>query len=134
MKNKFTFDTYLADVLNRVTFITGGEFKASDVKQYLEDRDGQSEALAKLYHNEYAAQWSWCSFNDRMHRHINRVINYMGGSRTKVNHKWVYRVKSDMFDEMKLKAQASSPFNDGWTKQHYENELHKLNKQTEAAS
>ena len=52
-----------------------------------------------LYQKEYKTSgfWRWNSFNDRMHLHLNRVVSSAGGSREKVNNKWVYNLSPKGF-------------------------------------
>jgi len=94
MQIKWTFDKYLEYQLKGLSFITEGKFTSMDVKRYFSSptlimRERQAQ-LTKLYKEQFRAWWNWDDFNDRIHRHLNRVVTSAGGEREKVKNKWVY--------------------------------------------
>ena len=100
---KWTFDSYLAYQLQGLSFISGGKFTSMDVNRYFNTptmsmRERQVK-LSELYKEEFNTSgfWEWNSFNDRMHLHLNRVVSGAGGSREKVNNKWVYNLSPKGF-------------------------------------
>ena len=94
MQIKWTFDKYLEYQLKGLSFITEGKFTSMDVKRYFSSptlimRERQAQ-LTKLYKEQFRAWWNWDDFNDRIHRHLDRVVTAAGGAREKVKNKWVY--------------------------------------------
>lgn len=94
MQIKWTFDKYLEYQLKGLSFLTEGKFTSMDVRKYFSSptmimRERYAQ-LAKLYREQFKAWWNWDDFNDRIHRHLNRVVTAAGGEREKVKNKWVY--------------------------------------------
>tara|TARA_R100000963_G_C4621547_1_gene88903 strand:+ start:542 stop:865 length:324 start_codon:yes stop_codon:yes gene_type:complete len=100
---KWTFDSYLAYQLQGLSFISGGKFTSMDVKRYFGSptllRRSRQVTLSKLYKEEFNTSgfWEWNSFNDRIHRHLKRVVKSAGGTRQKIRNKWVYSLSADGF-------------------------------------
>ena len=100
---KWTFDSYLAYQLQGLSFISGGKFTSMDVNRYFNTptmsmRERQVK-LSELYKEEFNTSgfWRWNSFNDRIHRHLKRVVKSAGGTRQKIRNKWVYSLNADGF-------------------------------------
>ena len=100
---KWTFDSYLAYQLQGLSFISGGKFTSMDVNRYfntptLSMRNRQKK-LSDLYTEEFNTSgfWRWNGFNDRIHRHLKRVVKSAGGTRQKIRNKWVYSLNADGF-------------------------------------
>ena len=94
MQIKWTFDKYLEYQLKGLSFLTEGKFTSMDVKRYFSSptlimRERQAQ-LTKLYKEQFRAWWNWDDFNDRIHRHLDRVVTAAGGAREKVKNKWIY--------------------------------------------
>ena len=94
MQITWTFDKYLEYQLKGLSFLTEGKFTSMDVRKYFSSptmimRERYAQ-LAKLYREQFKAWWNWDDFNDRLHRHLNRVVTAAGGEREKVKNKWVY--------------------------------------------
>ena len=89
------FDQYLGHELKRLAFVSGGQFKITDVKEHLGrgDRDFLSRAYAKEKPTVY---WNWDSYPDRMNRHVYRVVKNLGGARQKVRNRWVYDLNPNL--------------------------------------
>ncbi len=98
---KWTFDSYLAYQLQGLSFLSGGKFTSMDVKRYFGAptllRRSRQVTLTKLYKEEFKAWWNWNDFNDRIHRHLKRVVLSVGGTRQKIRNKWVYSLSADGF-------------------------------------
>ena len=100
---KWTFDSYLAYQLQGLSFINGGKFTSMDVNRYFGTPTisfrARNEKLADLYTEEFNTSgfWAWNSFNDRIHRHLERVVKSAGGTRQKIRNKWVYTLSADGF-------------------------------------
>ena len=89
------FDQYLGHELKRLAFVSGGEFKITDVKEHLGrgDRDFLNRAYAKEKPTVY---WNWDSYPDRMNRHVYRVVKALGGARQKIRNRWVYNLNPNL--------------------------------------
>ena len=100
-KRKWTFDSFLAFQLQGLSFVTGGKFTSMDVMRYFtSDKPTFNQKTSdNLYQKEYKTSgfWRWNSFNDRLHRHLNRVVTAAGGSREKVSNRWVYNLSPKGF-------------------------------------
>ena len=98
---KWTFDNYLAYQLQGLSFLNGGKFTSMDVKRYFSSptllRRSRQTKLTTLYKEQYNAWWNWDAFNDRIHRHLKRVVLSTGGTRQKIRNKWVYTLSADGF-------------------------------------
>lgn len=100
---KWTFDSYLAYQLQGLSFINGGRFTSMDVNRYFGTPTvlmrNRQEKISKLYKDEFntSGHWEWNSFNDRIHTHLNRVVKSAGGTRQKIQNKWVYSLSADGF-------------------------------------
>lgn len=102
-KRKWTFDSFLEFQLQGLSFVHGGTFTSMDVNRYFSTPTPaftlRHDMLSGLYKEEFNTSgfWEWNSFNDRMHLHLNRVVSGAGGSREKVNNKWVYNLSPKGF-------------------------------------
>ena len=102
------FDQYLGHELKRLAFVSGGQFKITDVKEHLGrgDRDFLNRAYAKEKPTVY---WNWDSYPDRMNRHIYRVVKALGGARQKIRNRWVYKLSPNLLIERAPRINARKP-------------------------
>ena len=87
-----TFDNYLKSVLYLVANNYEREFNSSDVKAFLKGKNKYSADLDHLYFKQCPSMWRWNSFNDRMHRHLNKAVKNLGGARQKIGNRVVYKL------------------------------------------
>ena len=93
-RTHWTFDKYLGYQLQMIAFVKGGEFTVTNVKDGLRD----TGYLKKLYRRENPkVWWDWDSYNDRLNRHLNRVVQSLGGARQKIRNRWVYQLSPELF-------------------------------------
>ena len=87
-----TFDKYLESVLYLVANNYDRKFNSTDVKEFLETDKKFEADLDDLYHKKFSAAWRWNAFNDRLHRHIARVVKNCGGRIGKEKGRVIYNL------------------------------------------
>jgi len=101
-----TFDKYLESVLYLVANNYERKFNSTDLMKFLKkDKKFQAD-LDTLYHKKFPATWRWNAFNDRIHRHVSRVVKNSGGGIRKEKGRVIYNLpKIDRTNHSFLYAQ-----------------------------